>query len=199
MKYLYIHGANATSQSFNYLREHIKGKDIVLEYNCAMGFEENLKTMHEAIQNEKNLFIIGHSMGGIYGLHLANMLPGNILGGITLATPYGGSAVAEIAKWIIPYYRLIYDIVPNSKVIKTTNSLPILHPWCQIVTVSGNVPWLVQPNDGVISLASMRCRADIEMIDVDLNHYEVVVSPITVKIIKDKIKKVDKTFKMFGV
>jgi pimeloyl-ACP methyl ester carboxylesterase len=198
MNYVYIHGANATAQSFNYLREHIRGKDMVLEYNCAYGFEDNLKKMQETIKDVKDIFFICHSMGGIYALHLSNLLPDNVKGAVTLATPYGGSAVAEIAKWVLPYYRLIHDIVPNSKTIKECRAIKIQHPWLQVVTISGNVPWLVQPNDGIISIASMRCREDIEQIDVDLNHYEVVVSPQTVKIIKNKIKEVDKRFKIFG-
>lgn len=191
MKYLYIHGANATSQSFNYIREHIKGKDMCLEYNCALGFEHNLAVMYEQIKNEKNLFIVAHSMGGIYALHLANQLPANILGAVTLSTPYGGSAVAEIAKWVLPYYRLIHDIVPDSRTMKSTRALPILHPWYQVVTTSGHVPWLIQPNDGIVSLTSMRCRPDIDIEEVKLNHYEVMVSPITVKIIKNRINQVD--------
>lgn len=199
MKYVYIHGANATSRSFNYIRGHIKGQDIVIDYNCSMGFDTNLKAMVETLKDVKDIFFIGHSMGGLYALHLANLLPDQTIGAVTLSTPYGGHVVAEIAKWILPYYKLIHDIVPNSKMIKETRNLPIKHPWTQIVTTSGNVPWLIQPNDGIITLASMKCRTDIELVELDLNHYEVVVSPETVKIIKNKIKSLTKPgFKIFG-
>lgn len=194
MKYLYIHGANATGQSFNYIRERLKGTDLTLEYSCAVGFDTNLEVMAEKLQDEKDLFIVGHSMGGIYALHLANKFPDQIIGAVTLATPYGGSRVAEIARWVLPYYKLIHDIVPDSKTIKTTRSLPVLHPWTQVVTTTGNVPWLGQPNDGIVSLASMRSRRDIEQIDVGCNHYEVCVSPTVVKIIKERANNTSKWF-----
>lgn len=198
MKYLYIHGANATSQSFNYLRDHIRGNDILLDYNCAMGWDHNLAAMLEQVKHQKDLFIIGHSMGGIYAMHIAHHFPENVLGAVTISTPYGGSTVAEVAKWIFPYYRLIHDIVPDSKLIKATTAMQIKHPWCQIVTTNGHVPWLIHPNDGIVSLSSMRSRSDIETVDVHLNHYEIMVSPMTVRIIKSRIKKAQGPFKIFG-
>ena len=197
MKLLYIHGANATSQSFNFIRHHIKGKDILIEYNCAMSFNHNLELMIERIKDESEIFIVAHSMGGIYALHLANKFPEKFLGAVTISTPYNGSSVAEIAKWVLPYYRLIHEIVPDSKTIRTTNALPIMHPWTQVVTTAGHVPWLIYPNDGIVSIASMTSRTDFESIEVPLNHYEVMVSPDTVKIIKDRIKTVSKPLLIF--
>ena len=35
----------------------------------------------------------------------------------------------------------------------------------------------------------MRSRSDMELVDLDVSHYEVVVSPDTVKIIDERIKK----------
>lgn len=199
MKYLYIHGANATSKSFTYIKEHVRGSSIDIEYNCSLGFEHNLKTMYNHIKNTKNIFIIAHSMGGIYALQLANMLPENIIGAVTISTPYGGASVAELAKWLFPFYKLIHDIVPDSKVIKATNALPVIHPWTQIVTVAGHVPWIVAPNDGIVSIPSMKIRTDMQIVELHLNHYEVMVSPETVRVIKNKIKEVDKRYKIFGL
>lgn len=197
MKYLYIHGANATSQSFNYIRQHVHGKDVLIDYNSAMGFEHNLELMCEQIKDCQDMFIVAHSMGGIYALHLANKFPEKFKGAVTISTPYNGSSVAEIAKWVLPYYRLIHDIVPDSKTIRTTNSLAIMHPWTQVVTTAGHVPWLLYPNDGIVSIASMTSRNDFESVEVGLNHYEVMVSPITVKIIKDKAKAVSNSILKF--
>lgn len=199
MKYLYIHGANATSTSFTYIREHLRGSSIDIDYNCSTGFEHNLKNMYNHIKDTKNIFVIAHSMGGIYALHLANMLPENFVGAVTISTPYGGANVAEIAKWIFPFYKLIHDIVPDGKFIKSASALPVIHPWTQIVTVSGHVPWIMQQNDGIVSIPSMKCRTDMQQIELHLNHYEVMVSPQTVKVIKNKVKEVDKRFKVFGM
>jgi hypothetical protein len=68
--------------------------------------------------------------------------------------------------------------------------IDIKHPWTNIVTTSGNSPWIIHDNDGVVTVKSMKCRTDMNLIEVDINHYEVVLSPITINIIKDKLKEI---------
>jgi hypothetical protein len=51
---------------------------------------------------------------------------------------------------------------------------------------------MVEPNDGVVTISSMRHHADMELVDVDYNHYEVVLSDKIVNIIDERIKKFKK-------
>lgn len=190
MKYIYIHGANATSQSFNYIRERLKGNDMVLDYRSSNGFMQNLDDMCGAIEGLKNVFLIGHSLGGVYALHLANQLPHVVRGAVTIATPYGGSGAAELAKWFIHHTPLFREIAPTSKVIRKTMSLPLLHPWTQIVTTRGSSPWTMISNDGVVTLQSMRARPDMELVELEMNHYEVMQSEETVAIIRERLSKI---------
>lgn len=186
MRYLYIHGANATSQSFNYISERLGGDGISLDYHSGDGFKRNLDRLADQIQDESDLFIVAHSLGGIYGIHLANLLPESFIGAVTISTPYGGSGAAELAKLLMPHSQLFRDITPNSWAIETAMRSPLRHPWCQIVTTKGNVPWLPSTNDGVVTMRSMRARPDMDLIDVDLNHYEIMQSPRTVEIIRER-------------
>jgi len=39
----------------------------------------------------------------------------------------------------------------------------------------------------VVTLASQRAHKDMELVDVDYNHYEVVLSPQIIEIIKERI------------
>lgn len=189
MKLVYIHGASATGESFNYIREHLNHHDdIVIEYNSKNGFEENLEQMKDILVSFDNMFFIAHSLGGIYALHLANHFKNQVIGAVTISTPYGGSSVADYAKYFLPFSRLLRDIGPTSKPMKLTSKLKVLHPWINIVTVRGDSPWMVEPNDGVVSIDSMKTRNDMKFIELELNHYEVVISPKTVEIIKEKIK-----------
>ena len=188
MKYLYIHGANATSQSFNYIRDRLSGDDVIFDYQSSAGFAYNLESMCEEIGDHEDLFIIAHSLGGIYALNLANRFPDKVLGAVTISTPYGGCRSAEIAKWMMPHTQLFKDVAPTSSIIRSTMSLPLQHPWTQIVSTRGRSPWMLQDNDGVVTCQSMRARPDMELIDLELNHYEVIQSPSTVKIILDKIR-----------
>jgi len=189
MKLVYIHGASATGESFNYIREHLNhNDDIVIEYNSKNGFEENLAQMKDILVNFDNMFFVCHSLGGIYALHLANHFKNQVIGAVTISTPYGGSSVADYARYFLPFSRLLRDIGPNSKPMRTTSKLKVLHPWLNIVTVKGDSPWMVEPNDGVVTIDSMKTRSDMEFIELALNHYEVVISPKTVEILKEKIK-----------
>jgi len=191
MKLVYIHGASATSESFNYIKSKI-GDGIAVNYDSRNGFENNLEAIKEQIGKTKNVFFIAHSLGGIYSLHLANAIPKQVLGAVTLSTPYGGAEVAEFAQFFLPFSRLMRDIGPSSWVMKQANKIKIQHPWTNVVTVRGQSPFMAEANDGVVTIASMKHHADMELVEVDYNHYEVVLSDQIVDIIKERIKKFKK-------
>jgi len=188
---VYIHGASATSESFNFIRTKV-GAGIDVNYDSRNGFENNLKDIQQQLKDVENIFFIAHSLGGVYSLHLANAIPNQVLGAVTLSTPYGGAEVAEFAKYFLPFSRLMRDIGPSSWAMKQANKIKIQHPWTNIVTVKGQSPFIMEPNDGVVTIASQKHHACMELIEVDYNHYEVVLSEQVVKLIKQRIKKIDK-------
>ena len=187
MKLVYIHGASATSESFNYIRQHIGGDDTVVNYDSRNGFENNLVEIKKQLGKTKDMFFIAHSLGGIYALHLANAIPKQVTGAVTLSTPYGGAAVADVAKYFMPFSRLMRDIGPSSWVMKQANNIKIQHPWTNVVTVKGQSPFMTEPNDGVVSIVSQKHHIDMELLEVDYNHYEVVLSDRVVDIIKTRL------------
>jgi pimeloyl-ACP methyl ester carboxylesterase len=185
MNLVYIHGANATSESFNYIRSKL-GNGIDVNYDSRNGFENNLRDMQTQLKDYDDLFFIAHSLGGIYSLHLANSMPAAVKGAITLSTPYGGAEVADYAKYFLPFSRLMRDIGPSSWVMKQASRIKIQHPWTNIVTVKGQSPFMHEPNDGVVTIASQKHHADMELVEVDCNHYEVVLSDAVIEIVKKK-------------
>jgi pimeloyl-ACP methyl ester carboxylesterase len=180
---VYIHGASATSESFNYIRTKL-GKGIDVNYDSRNGFENNLAEIIEQLKDVKDMFFIAHSLGGIYSLHIANAIPKQVLGAVTLSTPYGGAEVADVAKYFLPFSRLMRDIGPNSWVMKQADKIKIQHPWTNVVTVKGQSPFIAEPNDGVVTIDSQRHHADMELVEVDYNHYEVLQADSVVKLIK---------------
>lgn len=188
MNLVYIHGASATSESFNYIREKI-GNGIDINYDSRNGFENNLRDMLSKLSNVKNIFFVGHSLGGVYSLHLANAIPKQVLGAVTISTPYGGAEVADFAKYFLPFSRLLRDIGPSSWAMRQADKILIQHPWTNIVTIKGQSPFIVEPNDGVVTISSQRHHRDMELIDIDYNHYEVMLSDRVVNIIKERTKK----------
>ena len=191
MKIVYIHGANATSESFNYIRNKL-GSGIDVNYDSRNGCENNLKDMQDSLDGQTDLMFVAHSLGGIYSLHLANSMPSAVKGAITLSTPYGGAAVADYAKYFLPFSRLMRDIGPSSWAMKQADKIKIQHPWTNIVTVKGQSPFMHEPNDGVVTIASQRHHADMELIEVDFNHYEVVLSDLVIGLIQERVKKFKK-------
>lgn len=192
MTLVYIHGASATSESFNFIRKQLKINDVVINYDSRNGFENNVKAMTEQLSDLKDMFFIAHSLGGIYALHVANALPKQTLGAVTLSTPYGGAEVAEYVKFFLPFSRLMRDIGPTSWAMKQVKEIKIQHPWTNIVTVKGQSPFMVEPNDGVVTIASQKRHEDMELIEIDYNHYEVVLSDKVVDIIKKRINSTRK-------
>ena len=191
MTLVYIHGASATSESFNYIRSKI-GDGIDINYDSRNGFENNLAEIIEHLKSVKDIAFIAHSLGGIYSLHVANTMPDQVLGAVTLSTPYGGAEVADYAKYFLPFSRLMRDIGPNSWAFKQADRIKIQNPWTNIVTVKGQSPFMLAHNDGVVTIASQKHHEDMELVEVDCNHYEVVLNDKVVTLIQERIKKFKK-------
>jgi hypothetical protein len=57
-----------------------------------------------------------------------------------------------------------------------------------VVTTCGSSPFIAAPNDGVVTVDSMKHLSDqMELVFSESTHYEVVLSPETVNIITDRI------------
>ena len=54
MKLVYIHGASATSESFNYIRSKL-GDGIAVNYDSRNGFENNLDAIKEQIGKQEGI------------------------------------------------------------------------------------------------------------------------------------------------
>lgn len=190
---VYIHGASATAESFTHIRQYVRDyfeePDIMLEYKSSDGFDHNLAEMKGKLDDAERLFFISHSLGGIYALYLANHYKDITHGGVSLATPYSGSEQADFARYVLPFNQLMKDVGTMSQPIRDAIELPAPPNWTQVVTTVGQSPWIHEANDGVVTVKSMKSREDFELIEMPLNHYEVVISDSVVEVIIDRIRK----------
>ena len=183
---VWLHGAGQSSMSFNYLRMILPDwPTTLIDYSSTHSFYHNLDLICDVVCDTGPLFVIGHSLGGIYGLHLTQCC--NVVGGVSISTPFKGSSAADWAKYIVPKYPLFRDVGPKSKPMIEANKIPINIPWTQVISTTGEVPYIKSPNDGVVTIESMEQRKnDMECVYVDNTHYEVMCSDDVAQIFKTR-------------
>ena len=190
MRLIYIHGATASERSFAFIQKSLRAKDpIYLNYEKDTKAKDNLASMVEKLDHTDGpFFVIAHSLGGIYAVHLQKEFSA-IQGAVSLATPFNGSEIAMWGAMLNPNYQLFQDITTHSEFIRHSRKIDITVPWLQVVTTVGDVPWINGRNDGIVTYSSMTCRDDVEYIELDRNHYEIVLSKRVVDIIKKRVYK----------
>jgi len=191
MNIVYIHGNHARADSFNYIRSKLPGhNDILLEYDSNQGFYTNHAIMLDQLDGLEDIFFVAHSLGGIHALHLAHELGDRVAGGVTLSTPYGGSEAAEMVACLMPFLPVLKDIRPSSAPIIAGREISLSVPWTNLVSISGSSPFMLAANDGVVTIGSMRHRGDIQLVDIECNHFEIVQNHQAVAVIEREIEAV---------
>lgn len=191
---IWCHGANQTSLSFKYLQTKTQfPNEIMVNYSSMNRFYDNLEMIADICKGKGPHFVIGHSMGGLYAIHLTKYV--RVVGGVSISTPFRGSSTADWAKWIVPNYPLFKDIGRRSDPIREANEIELDIPWTQIVSTAGSVPYHNGPNDGVCTIESMRHRTDMNIIEVNNTHYETMVSDKVGDIIKQTYESVTQSRK----
>lgn len=182
-----LHGANASARCWNYIARSIAVKVVTIEYSSANSFRSNLESISQEVSAvEGDLIFIGHSLGGIYAVHLAHIFSDRTRALVSISTPYGGIEVAGMIRLLYPATKLFKDVLPTSKpitdAVKMLQTTPV--PALQIVTTRGSAPWFPYPNDGVVSIKSQRAAENIVTATLDTNHYEVLLHPETIEILR---------------
>jgi pimeloyl-ACP methyl ester carboxylesterase len=189
---IWVHGANQSGLSFQYLRSLTRFKnELVVEYDTSHKFKDNLEMLSDEILKVRGpYFMIGHSLGGLYALHLTKHV--DVVGAVSISTPFAGSWTADWARFFVPTYQLFRDVGRRSIPIKESQNIKLTVDWTQIVSTKGNVPYHGGQNDGV-------CRKDMEFIEVPHTHFEVMCSDLVVKIILERYQKVVRSKKIGNV
>lgn len=183
-KILYIHGAFSSGLSFQRIQEKLpKHEAIFASYTVDQSISTIVSNVGALVANEEEFDIIAHSMGGLVGVALAQQNT-KVRSVITLSTPFGGSKVADMLKWFSGH-ELYQTLNGQSAVLRGLQSKPLHCKHRCVITTVGNNPMMYEPNDGVVSLKSQLAVPHAEQIQVPLNHFEVLLSNTTVKLIKE--------------
>lgn len=200
---IYLHGANSTSTSFNFIRYRMRENKVVdsvayaPEYNPSMSMDQLIPELYgrmNPFHQKDPIFLVGHSLGGVIATLLTywNEDVGpeklNILGVVSIASPFGGSKAANFLKWMYPSYGLFDNVATNSPWIKLMSQKGAIVPTRTIITTAGNSPLIREDNDGVVSVKSQMALKNSEQVLLEHNHFEVLLSDFTAGHIAEFIK-----------
>lgn len=169
---IYIHGANATARSFNFIRRVVARPASCLEYSCEAPLEFNIDRAAATLaQKGEPVDIIAHSLGGVVALGVESLgVPVRRM--VTLATPFGGSTTADYLRFLYPGERLYRDISSTNPTLARLRGHKPRAALLSFITTAGGAPLFREPNDGVVSVASQRALPWGEKIEVEVNHFE---------------------------
>jgi triacylglycerol esterase/lipase EstA (alpha/beta hydrolase family) len=188
MHIVYIHGANSTPASFNYIKGKLPMHTYTdITYANDIPLMEIVHSIYESLPHGP-IYIIGHSLGGVIAVALSQLNKyyknKQIEKIFTISSPFGGSKAADYLRWFFPHYRLFADISTVSPIIKAATSIGAVVPTKNIVTCKGSMPLLNGENDGVVSVESQMALVGAEKEKQNLNHFEVLLDDGTVRSIQ---------------
>lgn len=188
-----IHGANQSNLTFEYVRNALPGFTFInIDWRPEVGFKDNLAAMIAAVKDSGQVYLVGHSMGGIYATHLSQHV--DCIGGATIASPWAGSKAANFLKYVVPSDPIYREVQTKSVILKEAREFNLPGRWTNYVTTRGDLPGLGGPNDCVLTYESMTARSDLYTKFIDATHYEVVMSPLMVQSLANNfLKAAEKT------
>lgn len=180
----YIHGANASPVSFNYIKSQLYDhKAVDLIYSARDPIEDTIAIASDQLKNP--VHIIAHSLGGVIAVALSQIKPHLVRSVVTLGTPYGGSEIATRASVLMPFDPFIKNISTFNPTLLYVRSKGAVVPTLTIITNNGINSFESAPNDGVVTVSSqMALENPTIQVQMSLNHFESLINPNTVDLIK---------------
>jgi hypothetical protein len=178
MKILFIHGANSTKRSFSYVDQTlgIGHEALFFEYDTHVPALKNIGRCQGVVDEYRPDVIMGHSLGGVITAYMNSEAKK-----VTLATPFGGSAIAN---WLPMYSQLMRDVATTSTLIRGVRAMVVDKSRFLSIVANG-----LDGNgfDGVVSYTSQTTLTDPDYRVYNLNHMEVLLDYEIVGIIRDWI------------
>lgn len=181
MKILFIHGANSTRRSFNFLKQCLSEHDAVFfEYDTNVPCGLNITEAQRAVDAHHFDAIIGHSLGGVITTHLRTDAKK-----VAISTPFGGSALAN---WFPMFSQLMRDVATTSNIVRMMRGITA-DPKRFLAIVANGLDG--RGFDGVLSARSQMALRGPTYATFNLNHFEVMVDENVGRLIDDFINEAE--------
>jgi pimeloyl-ACP methyl ester carboxylesterase len=173
------------------MKQHFEYHKMFLpHYDAHNGIKQNVDMLYDQIQYKSNgspVTVIGHSLGGLMSVLLYHKgLKINKLVGIS--SPLGGFEASSILKYWAPTNKLINDLNPKNDFYHKIKTTPILVDNMFFVTKSGTNSIFGDENDGVLTVRSQSAIPNLNYVNVELNHSEVLLCDDVIKKLNAFIK-----------
>lgn len=175
-----IHGANASNNSWNWVRSQVNDC-CLLDWSINDSFEHSLDQMAKQLIYPS--ILVSHSMGGIYAWHLAQRFPNRVAAAISVATPWGG--IGSIDLWQLflttPSWMRTVSRYSNWTTAARQQPTPVL--WTNVICCRG-FDFIGVENDGVVSVKSQKELAGpSKEVELNYSHNEVLQTAELVDVI----------------
>lgn len=189
MKHIaYIHGLNSSPLSFSYISERLpEHKPYLIRYKSYQRLGDSIAEVLSQLPQDEKLTLVGHSLGGVISVLIAANCPERIEKLVAISSPFKGSRAACTLRWIPGSMQIFDDLVPRGHFISQCRSLTLEIPTLSLITTGGHLQTSPEANDGVVAVESQKGLCFGKKIEINANHFEVLLSDRTVGILEDFI------------
>jgi triacylglycerol esterase/lipase EstA (alpha/beta hydrolase family) len=178
MKILAIHGAFSTPTIFNYAKSKIKNYDWQM-FDYSEHINDFARVCEDAIYSiTEPVHVIGHSMGGLIALSLSGHHQVRSI--TTIATPLDGLDV-NITQFYLSRSNFIREMQRGSAFMRGIHTAGYPMPVQHIITIRGFNPYMMDDNDGVVTLRSQRGWSTGQCHEIEANHAEIMLHDDCIK------------------
>ncbi len=183
---VYLHGLNATHLSFGYVLKGLPEHNAVrINYDSHQRLDASIEDVLRQLPKGE-FSIVGHSLGGLIAAVLASK-SAKVKSLAAISSPFAGSKIANIARWLPGHPDVMADITPSSTHVQAMRTLDLPIPTLSIITTAGHLRSVTEPNDGVVAVASQKALPFGNKVEIDANHFEVLTHDKTVDLLSQHL------------
>lgn len=184
---IYIHGANADPDNFNYytlkLPEHNFIRPAYSMDEDPYDLVEILRIRKEREFGKQPVVLVGHSFGGLLAAWYASVYPRKVQHLVTIATPWEGTPVARIFGYFWRNSQMFQNTRPGAEVLQLLQEKIFNGKHTNIVCTAGSNPVAGlggKANDGMITVDSQGATPpkfkNSENITIEAGHSSVLLN-----------------------
>lgn len=185
----YIHGAGASPRSFAWLQERLpEHRATFVTYSVSDTMSTVVERVLDLVTScGERQILVGHSMGGLIAAACSHhTLVSRVA---TLSAPFGGLHMAGLAS-LFSSAPMLRDLARYSAGMIRLRAEGVGCPALSVVGTAG-LPFIREPNDGAVTVASQRALPGPRYVETPLNHFEVLLDQAVADLIRDFILEPD--------